>query len=216
MVTSLKSAKRSTISLKFAVEEDFAVVDDDDALAQLLDVGHVMAREQNRGFLLGIVAANEFAHGFLGNDIQADGRFVEKQHLGLMQQRRDQLHFHAFAEGKFAHADVELVFDGEQFAHFGDGAFETVGGDAVNFCVQFERFARGQIPPQLVFLAEHERKLAAITISAFPRCITEHLGGAARRIKQAGEHFERGGFARAVRAEKTDQFAGFNLETARR
>ena len=43
--------------------------------------------------------------------------------------------------------------------------------------------------------------------------MAENFRGAARGIKQAGEHLERGGFARAVRAEKTDEFAGFNLET---
>jgi hypothetical protein len=35
---------------------------------------------------------------------------------------------------------------------------------------------------------------------------------AARGIQQAREHLERGGFARAVRAEEADEFAGFNLE----
>jgi hypothetical protein len=79
------------------------------------------------------VAADEFADGFLRNHVQADGRLVEKQHLGLVQQRGDEFHLHAFAEGKFAHADVELVLDGEQFGHFGDGALEAVGGECRKF-----------------------------------------------------------------------------------
>ena len=75
--------------------------------------------------------------------------------LGWCSSDGDQFHFHAFAERKFADADVELVLDGEQFGHFGDGALEAVARDAVDFGVQFERFARGQVPPKLVFLAEH-------------------------------------------------------------
>jgi len=64
----------------------------------------------------------------LRNHVKANGRLVEEQHLGLVEQRRDEFHFHAFAEGKFADADVEFVADIEQFAHFGDGALEAVGG----------------------------------------------------------------------------------------
>ncbi len=129
-----------------------------------------------------------------------------------MQQRGNQFHLHALAEGKLTNTDVELVADVEHFTHFGDGALETVGGNAVDFCVQFERFTRGQIPPKLVFLAEHERELAAVAVGAFPRNVTEHTGRAAGGIKQTGEHLERGGFARAVGAEKTDKLARFNLE----
>ena len=107
---------------------------------------------------------------------------------------------------------LSLSLDGEHFAHFGDGAFKAVGRDAVDFRVQLERFARGQVPPKLVFLAEHERELAAVAVGALPRDVTEHAGRAAGGIKQPGEHLERGGLARAVGTEKTDEFAGFDLE----
>ena len=42
--------------------------------------------------------------------------------------------------------------------------------------------------------------------------MAEHARFAAGGIEQAGEHLERGGFARAVRAEEADEFAGFDLE----
>src|ERR1700722_8113061 len=84
--------------------------------------------------------------------------------------------------------------------------------DSVNFGVQLQRFARGQIPPKLVFLAEHERELSAVAVVAFPRRVAENFRRAGRRIKQTGEHFQSRRFSRAVRAEKTDEFAGFNLE----
>jgi hypothetical protein len=47
---------------------------------------------------------------------------------------------------------------------------------------------------------------------AFPGDVAEHARVAIGGIQQAGEHLECGGFARAVRAEKADEFAGLDLE----
>src|ERR1044071_1045246 len=71
------------------IEEDGAVVNDDDAFAKFLNIGHVMARQQNRRFMLRIVFAKEFTNGFLRNDIKPDGRFVKEKDFRLMQQRGD-------------------------------------------------------------------------------------------------------------------------------
>ena len=107
---------------------------------------------------------------------------------------------------------LSLSLDGEEFGQFGDGALEAVFGDAVDFAVQLERFAGGQVPPKLVFLAEHEGELPAIAVGALPGNVAKHVGRAAGGMKEAGEHFEGGGFARAVGAEKTDQFALLDVE----
>ena len=129
-----------------------------------------------------------------------------------MQQRGDQFHFHPLAEGKFADIDVQLVRHAQQLGQFTHSGFEAVGGDAVNFGVQLQRFARRQIPPELVFLAEHERELAAICVGAFPRRVPQHFGGTAGRVEQTGEHLERGGLAGAVGTEKADEFARLDFE----
>jgi len=60
---------------------------------------------------------------------RGDGRSSRKRTFGCAT-AGNQLHFHAFAERQFAHADVELVADAEHFAHFGDGALKPVGRDA--------------------------------------------------------------------------------------
>src|SRR5207244_1932978 len=69
-----------------------------------------------------------------------------------------------------------------------------------------------QVPPELVFLAEQKRELPAITILPLPGNKTQHSGRAAGRIKQARQHFQGGGFAGPVGAQKTNQFAGLNRE----
>src|SRR5439155_11440832 len=69
------------------------------------------------------------------------------------------------------------------------------------------RFEGRQIPPELILLAEQQRKLTAVAIIALPRHVAEHAGRAPRWIEQTGQHFQRGGFSRAVGAEKADQLA---------
>lgn len=151
------------------------------------------------------MVAEEFANGFLRDDVQADGGFVEKKDFRFVEQGSDQLHFHAFAEGKLADHDVQLLFYGEERGEFIDGSLETIFVDAVDAGVEFERFTGGQIPPELIFLSEQQSELAAVAVLAFPGSEAKNFGGTAGGVKKAGEHFERGGFAGAVRAEETNQ-----------
>src|SRR5437763_15499000 len=160
----------------------------------------------------GVVGAQELANGFLGDDVQADGRFIQKQDFRLMKQRGNQFHLHALAEGKFADHDIELVADRQQFAEFTDSPLESCGIDAVNLRIQLERFTRGQIPPKLILLAEEQSELAAVAIISLPRSIAEHASGAAGWIKQTRQHFEGGCFAGSVGSQKTDQFAFIEIK----
>ena len=54
------------------------MINDDDALAEFLDVGHVVAGQNDGRLLFRVVAADEIADGFLRRDIESDGRLVEK------------------------------------------------------------------------------------------------------------------------------------------
>ena len=107
-----------------AVEENGASIDDNDPLAKLLDVGHIMARKHDGGFPRRVMVAEEFADGLLGDDVEADGGFVQKKDLRLVQQGGDQLHFHPLAQRQFANHHVEFVLDRQQFGHVRDRAFE--------------------------------------------------------------------------------------------
>ena len=52
-----------------------------------------------------------FLDRHLGHDVQADGRLVEQQELGLMQQGGDQLHFHALAQRQLADRLARQLLD---------------------------------------------------------------------------------------------------------
>ena len=87
------------------------MVDDDDALAEFLDVGHIMAGQEDRGFLPGIMFAQKFPDRLLGNDVQADRGLVQEEYPGLVQQRSDQLHLGALTQRQLPDADVQLIAD---------------------------------------------------------------------------------------------------------
>ena len=61
-----------------AVVEQAALLDDNHALAQLNDIGHVVAGEHDGRARALVVGLDELAHGLLHHDIEADGGLVEK------------------------------------------------------------------------------------------------------------------------------------------
>ena len=79
--------------------------------------------------------------------------------------------------------------------------------DAVDLLVQAERFVGGQVPPELVLLAHHQREAAAIGVFAFPGDMSHHAGRTGGGSNNARKELERGGLARPVGAEKGDEFA---------
>ena len=57
------------------------MVDDDDALAERLDVSHVVTREHHRRLVALPVHGNELADPLLHRHVEPDRRLVEEQHL---------------------------------------------------------------------------------------------------------------------------------------
>src|SRR6266487_343267 len=85
---------------KRTVEEDFAVINHQNAMTQFLDILHIMARQQGNDPMFLVVNAQKLADTFLTNDIQSNRRFVEKKHARFVNERGDQLHFHPLAQRK--------------------------------------------------------------------------------------------------------------------
>ena len=176
-------------------------------LAQLLDVGHIVAREQDRDPEPAVIVAQEGAHGPLGDDVEPDGRFVEEQHFRRVEQGGDQFHLHALAEAQLAHHHVELGPHPEQIRELVEGLLVLGRRDAIDVPEEQERLHGGEIPPKLILLPEHEGKDPAVGVLPLGGIETRDPGRATRRIDQAREHFERGCLAGAVGAEKPDELA---------
>jgi len=190
-----------------AVVDLAALVDHDDAFAQFLDVGHVVAGQQDGRAVTAVVVAQERADRFLGDHVEADRRFVEEEDAGPVEQGRDQLHLHPLTERQLADHDVELRPHVEEVDELVERLLVLAAVEPVDVPQEQERLDRGQVPPELVLLAQHEGEQPAVGVLALRRVEAGHPRPARRRVDQAGEHFQRRGLAGAVGAEEADELA---------
>ena len=92
------AAHRLLQRLQLAVVDHPAVVDDQDAPAQSLDVVEVVGRQQHRDALLGVQRGQELPHLGLADHIEADRGLVQVEDLRIVQQGRRQIASHPLAE----------------------------------------------------------------------------------------------------------------------
>src|SRR5262249_41617094 len=103
------------------VINQFAVRDDQHARAKGFHVTHVMTGEKHRDAACRVVVLQAFLNGMLGNHVQPNRRLVEQQKLRLMEQGRDQLHFHPLAERELADRLPDQILYPEQFGQIIQG-----------------------------------------------------------------------------------------------
>ena len=97
-----------------AVEDGGAVVDDDDPVAQRLDVLQVVRGEHQGGATLVVEGAQELPQPALGDDVETDGRLVEIEDLGVVEQRRGDVAAHPLSEAELPHRGVHQLTEVEQ------------------------------------------------------------------------------------------------------
>ena len=107
-------------------------MDDDDALAERLDVGHVVARQHDRRLVALAVGRDELAKPLLHRDVEADRRLVEEDHRRPVEERPDDLHLHALAERQLPHRLAHEVTDLEQLDQLVPRLEELLAWDAVD------------------------------------------------------------------------------------
>ena len=89
---------------------------------------------------------------------------------------------------------------------------EVTLGNVVDAAKQLERFDDGNVPPELRALAEDDADVTRVLLPAFPRHDAGDAHLARGRHQNAGEHFDRRRFTRAIRADVPDQLARFKRE----
>ena len=138
----------------------------------------------------------------LGDHVEADRGLVEKQHLGLVQERRHELELHPLAEREFADRLEDQLPHAEQVDEFVARPLEPGGIDAVDLLVEPEALGGGQVPPELVPLPHHEGEPAAEVVGPLPGHVAEHAGGARRGRDDPREQLEERRLAGTVGAEQ--------------
>ena len=188
------------------------MVDHDHALAERLDVGHVVARQEHGRLVALVVLGDERPDPLLHRHVEPDRGLVEEEHLRPVQERADDLHLHPLAERELAHRLADEVADVEQLDQVVAQLQELGPRDPVDRPVQLERVERGQVPLELVAIPHHERDPAEEVALALGRHMAEDASLARGRVEQAGEHLQRRRLAGAVRAEEADDLTRLDLE----
>src|SRR6476469_9255861 len=91
-----------------ALGDDLAVPDDDDLVGDALDLVEQVRGQQHRAALVG-VAAEQVAHPTDTGRVEAVGRLVEDEHLGVAEEGVGDAEALAHAEGVVAHPPVRLL-----------------------------------------------------------------------------------------------------------
>src|SRR5262249_24934355 len=84
-----------------------AVVDDDQPLAQPLDVGEVVGGQDQRGVAAGTEIGQEASYRLLAHHVEPDRGLVEEEYARPVQERGGQLAAHPLAQRELAYRGVE-------------------------------------------------------------------------------------------------------------
>jgi hypothetical protein len=195
-----------------AVVHHPAVVDDDDPAAQALDVGEVVRRQDDRGVAARSQLSEELPHRLLAQDVEADRRFVEEEHLGTVQQRGGQLSAHPLAQRELADGRVHEGIHIEQ-----SGASPQRGRvfgrwHPVDVPQQAERVAQRKVPLQARSLAEDDPDPRGQPAALGHRLEAADPQPPAGRREDTGQHLQRRGLARAVGAQIAQQLAALDRQ----
>jgi hypothetical protein len=139
--------------------------------------------------------------------VESDGRLVEKQEAGTVEQARRQLAADALAQRKLAHWHVEEIGQPEPFGQLADASPMLARLDFVDSAKKAQAVEGRQVVPQLALLAEHRSDDEAQPLAIFLGVEPQHRRRSAGRREQSGEHLDGGRFARAVRPQKGQRLA---------
>ena len=198
--------------LDIAIVKYFAFINNDDAVTQGFHITKVVRGQDDGGVARSIQFLDDRTHLCLDRNIKADGGLIQKYNLRVMQERRGDVAQHALSQRKRADLLRIQLLQPHQFVEHAHVFIEGLLVDLVDFLQNLERLDHGQVPPQLRALTEHHAHDLRLADSIFVRRQSIDLDQSARRLQDARHHFDRGGFARAVRSDIADNFTRFNIE----
>ena len=187
-----------------------ARADDAHPVAEVLDLGEDVARQQHGGAVAeqGRDLASEHR---LHERVEARGGLVEDVEVGGRRERGDERDLLpvALRVGAALLRRVELEDLDEVLAARGVGVL--VGRAAAQAREQVDGLAAREIRPE-ADIAGHVRDAPVQLDGVAPRVAAEDGRAAAARADEAEQHADGGGLPRAVRAEETVHLAGCDLE----
>src|SRR6266853_2826566 len=200
-------AQRRDQLLGSSLGDDLAVIHDRDAIAEALGFLHVVRREQHRP-AVGAEAADDLPQLAARLRVETRRQFVEKEQLGLADERTGDREPLLLPAGQRDHARMAFLFELDEGEHFLDGVRL-----AVERSKQCEDFADGELIGELRFLQLNAEPFAqgASRRSVLPPH-AEDFDVARVGRRQPFEDLDRRRLAGAVRAEQPKAFTGADAE----
>ncbi len=150
---------------------------------------------------------HEGADGSLGQEVEADRRLVQEEHLGPVEESRGDLHLHPLAEREAPHLNAEQILESEELDEFAQRPLVFRPAYLVDLPVQIEGLARRQVGPELAALPHDDGDPHPEVLLAQPGHVAHHESLARAGVHDAGEHLQRRGLARPIGAEEADHLA---------
>ena len=190
-----------------ALVDDAARVDDGDAVAQFLDLGQLVAGEQDGHALLG-QAPDQLAHVAHAGGVEAGGGLVEDQEARPAQQRGGDAKALAHPVRVAAHPVLGAGAELDHVEHLVDAPGGPV---TVERGEEFEVLARAQVRVEARRLDEPGDALERVRAVAHGVAVEQFDDALAGR-DQAERHAQRGRLAGAVGAEEAVHVAGVHVQ----
>src|SRR5256712_9205125 len=187
--------------------DDATVVDDRDAVAELVCLLHVMRREQDRPALC-LELAGPVAQVARSLGVEPDCRLVEYHERRIGQERPRQRETLPHAGGVPLHIIVGAVGELHGGQYVRDARLRLTRRHVVQRREVFEVLAASELPVEAPFSGEHRAEPCAHFARPREGIDAEDADRAARRDEERGEHLHRGRLARAVRPEEAEDLAG--------
>ena len=189
---------------------DLAVVDDGDAVA-VLGLVHVVGGHEDGDADLVAQRADVLPDGVARLRVEPDGRLVEEEHLGVVQQPAGDLQPALHAAGEGAHERMAPVGQPDDVEHVLDALLADAARDVVEHGVELQVLIGREPVVERGVLEDHADRLPHAGRLGGD-VVAGQLGPAAGRPEQGREHVDGRALAGAVRAEEAEDLALVDLE----
>ena len=191
-----------------SLRADLAAVEDHHARADILDVG-----EQVRGQQDGLAAAAELEDEVLhlprADRVEARGRLVEDEQLGVVHQRLRESEPARHALRELARRAVRDLGEADHLEQFVGAAPARAAVEPEELAVVVERLGRVEEPVEVGLLGQVSDLALHRDVA---RVAAEDHQLAARLVQQAEDHLDGGRLARAVRPEQSEDLVPVDVE----
>ena len=193
-----------------ALDDDAAVVDDADVVAQAFRFFHEMGGEQ-QGLALPYQAAQALPDQVAGLRVEAGGGFVEDHQVGVVDQGAGQGEAPFHAAGKGGDGDVGFAGQPGKIQQAGNALRHVALGNAEIATVDLQVLAHREIRVEIVRLRHYTDPCARLA-SLLRQDMAEQFHHAGIGADQAEGEAQGGGLAGAVGAEQAMAAAGSQFQ----